>query len=76
MCAVNLCDNVSVVSNAPLVKDIIAIDSGSVHIEWNIPTDIKGVLSFYTIFYSIENGPERSLMVPFNGQDVSHSHIE
>ena len=58
---------------APIVKDITAIDSGSVRIEWNIPADTNGVLTIYTIYYIIENDPERSLIVPFNGQPVSHS---
>ena len=34
--------------------------------------DTNGVLSMYTIFYTIENGPERNIMVPFNGQNVSY----
>ena len=45
-------------------------------IEWNIPADTNGVLTIYTVYYIIENGPERSLIVPFNGQDVSHNYIK
>ena len=64
------------VPTAPVVKGITAIDSESVHIEWNIPADTNGVLTIYTIYYIIENGPERSLIVPFNGQDVSHDYTK
>ena len=62
----------SVVPTAPIVKDITAIDSGSVHIEWYIPTDTNGVLTSYTVSYTIEDDPEISLEVPFNGQNVIH----
>ena len=63
-----------VVPIAPVVKGITAIDSESVRIEWNIPADTNGVLTIYTIYYIIENGPKRSLIVPFSGQDVSHNY--
>ena len=62
----------SVVPTAPIVKDITAIDSGSVHIVWYIPTDTNGVLTAYTVFYTIEDDPEISLEVLFNGQNVMH----
>ena len=65
---------ISVVPSAPIVKDITAIDSGSVHIEWYIPKDTNGKLTMYTISYTVENGPERSLIVLFNGQNVSQSY--
>ena len=38
--------------------------------------ETNGIVSIYTIYYIIENGPERSVMVPFNGRDVSHSYIK
>jgi len=44
----------------------------SVHVEWNIPISTNGVLTFYTISYATDNGPARSLIVPFNGENVSH----
>ena len=65
-----------VVPTAPIAKDITAIDSESVRIEWNIPADTNGVITIYTIYYIIENGPERNLIVPFNGQDVSHDYTK
>ena len=61
------------VPTAPAVKGITAIDSESVHIEWNIPTNINGILTNYTISYTIENGSERNVTVPFNGQNVSNT---
>ena len=64
-----------VVPSAPVVKDITAIDSGSVRIEWNMPTDANGELTIYTITYTIENGPGRRLIVPFNGKNVSYSYV-
>ena len=64
------------VPTAPVVKSITAIDSESVRIEWNIPADTNGVITIYTIYYIIENGPERSLIVSFNGQDVSHDYTK
>ena len=33
--------------------------------------DTNGVLTIYTIYYIIENGPEQNVTVPFNGEDVS-----
>ena len=65
------------VPSAPVVKDITAIDSESVHIEWYIPTDTNGILSFYTIlYYTTESGSETNLIVPFIEQNVSHSCIK
>ena len=67
---------VYLVPSAPVVKDITAIDSESVQIEWYIPTDTNGILSIYTISYTVDNGPEKSLVVQFNGQNVSYSCIK
>ena len=64
----------SLVPSAPVVKEITAIDSGSVRIEWYIPTETNGELTIYTISYTVENGPERSLIVLFNGHNVSQSY--
>ena len=36
-----------------------------------MPANTNGILSIYTISYDTENGPERNLIVPFNGQNVS-----
>ena len=60
------------VPTAPVIKNITAIDSESVRIEWNVPTEINGILTTYTISYTIESGSGRSIIVPFNGQNVSH----
>ena len=65
----------SVAPTAPIVRDVTAVDDESVRIQWNIPMDTNGVLSMYTIFYTIENGPERNITVPFNGQDVRKMHL-
>ena len=66
----------SLVPSAPVVKNITAIDSESVHIEWNIPTDTNGILSIYTISFTVDDGTVSSLEVPSKGQDVSHSFIK
>ena len=63
----------SVVPSAPIIKNLTVIGSRSVHVEWNIPTDVNGVLTIYTISYSEENGSVISFDVPFNGQNVSYS---
>ena len=52
-----------------------AIDSESVHIEWYMPIVTNGILSIYTITYIVENGPEKNLIVSFNGQNVSHLQL-
>ena len=66
----------SLVPSAPvLVKDITAIDSESVYIEWYMPTDTNGIVSVYTISYTVDDSPENTLVVAFNGQNVSHSCI-
>ena len=58
------------------MKDLTAIDSGSVHVEWNKPEVNYGIITMYTIYYTIENGLERSLIVLPNGQDVSSNYID
>ena len=65
----------SLVPSAPVVKNITAIDTESVQIEWYMPTDTNGMLSVYTISYTVENGSERNFIVPFNKQNVSHGYI-
>ena len=65
----------SLVPSAPVIKDLTAIDTESVHIVWCIPIDTNGVLSDYIISYTVSNGPKRSLIVPFNEQNVSYSCI-
>ena len=64
-----------VVPSVPIIKNLTIINSGSVHVEWNIPADTNGVLTLYTISYSDENGSVKSFIVPFNGQNVSYSYI-
>ena len=61
----------SLVPSAPVVKDITAIDSHSVHIQWYMPTNTNGILSTYTIYYTIDGGSEISVTVAFNGYNVS-----
>ena len=58
------------------MKNLTAINSGSVRVEWNEPEVNYGIITMYTIYYTIENGPERSLIVPSNGQDVSSNYID
>ena len=66
----------SLVPSAPIVKDITAIDSESVYIEWNMPTDTNGIVSMYTISYIVDDTAENTMIVAFNGQNVSHSCIK
>ena len=66
----------SLVPSAPVVKDITAIDSESVYIEWYMPTDTNGIVSVYTISYTVDDSPENTLIVAFNGQNVSHDCIK
>jgi len=65
----------SLVPTAPLVKDLTVIDSVSVYVEWEIPLSTNGALTFYTISYTVDNSPVRNVIVPFNGENVSHKHI-
>ena len=62
-----------IVPSAPVIKDLTPIDSESVQVEWDIPTVNYGIITTYTIYYTIEDGPQRGLTIPSNGQDVSHS---
>ena len=59
--------------SAPVVKDITAIDSESVHIEWYMPANTNGILSIYTISYTIDDASKISVTVLFNGYNVSCS---
>ena len=61
------------VPSAPVVKDVTAIDSESVQIEWYKPADTNGIVSIYNISYTADDGSEKSLIVPFNGENVSQS---
>ena len=58
-----------------MIRDLTVINSESVHIEWNIPAETNGALTIYTVLYTVENGPKRSLIVDFNGQNVSHYNV-
>ena len=64
-----------VVPSAPIIKNLEVLDSESIHVEWNIPTDTNGILTTYTISYSNENNSVMSFIVPFNGQNVRYSYI-
>ena len=64
-----------VVPTAPIIKNMTVIDSGSVYVEWNIPTETNGALTIYTISFSDENGSVMSIIVPFSGQNVRYCYI-
>ena len=54
----------------PLINTVTAIDSTSVRVEWSIPINPNGILTFYTITYSIEIGVSTTVDVPYSGQLV------
>lgn len=60
----------SLAPTPPIIKQITVIDSKSVHVEWNIPAGINGILRFYTITYVTESGIKK-INTTFNGLQVS-----
>ena len=54
----------------PVINTVTAIDSTSVQVEWSIPTNPNGILTVYTITYSIEGGVSMTISVPYNGRLV------
>ena len=59
------------VPSPPIINEITAIDSTSVRVQWSIPNSINGILTTYTIVYSIEDGNNITVNVPYNGLLVS-----
>ena len=55
----------------PVINAVTAIDSTSVQVEWSRPTNLNGMLTFYTIAYNVEVGSNRAVNIPYNGQPVS-----
>ena len=55
----------------PIINEIIALDSTSVRVLWSVPNNLNGILTTYTIVYSIEGGNNITVNVPYNGQLVS-----
>ena len=55
----------------PVINAVTAIDSTSVQVEWSIPTNSNGILTFYAITYSIVDDDSRTVNIPYNGQPVS-----
>ena len=54
------------VSSAPVIISVTAIDSHSVHVTWRAPAEPNGVITVYTITYT-----QGSIYVRFNGEAVS-----
>ena len=59
------------VPSPPTINEITAIDSTSVRVQWSIPNNINGILTTYTIVYSIEGGDNITVNVPYNELLVS-----
>ena len=59
------------VPSPPIINEIIALDSTSVRVLWSVPNNLNGILTIYTIVYSIEGGNNITVNVPYNGQLVS-----
>ena len=59
----------------PVINAVTAIDSTSVRVEWSMPPNPNGILTVYTITYSIEGNNNRAINIPYNGQPVSTSYI-
>ena len=55
----------------PIINEITALDSTSVRVLWSVPNYLNGILTTYTIVYSIEGGNNITVDVPYNGQLVS-----
>ena len=55
----------------PIINEITALDSASVRVLWSVPNNLNGILTIYTIVYSIEGGDNMTINVPYNGQLVS-----
>ena len=54
----------------PVINSVTTTDSTSVRVEWSIPTNPNGILTFYTITYSIEGSVSKTVDVPYSGQLV------
>ena len=46
---------ISAVSSTPVITSVTKIDSYSVHVIWTAPTQPNGIITDYTITYSIGN---------------------
>ena len=59
--------------SAPYIISVTAIDSYSVHVTWRAPTEVNGLIAYYTISYNIDFREDLNLTmdVPFNGETVS-----
>ena len=62
-----------IVSSPPVITMVTAIDFTSVRVEWNMPTNVNGMLTIYTITYNIEGGDNRTVNIPYNKQLVCNS---
>ena len=61
----------TIAPSPPVINAVTAIDSTSIRVEWSMPTNPNGILTFYTIQYSIEGGVSTTVNVPYSGQLVS-----
>ena len=61
--------------NPPVILSVTTIDSQSVHVIWNAPTQPNGVLISYTITYTIDDNSSSDFIIPFNGNTVSEPHM-
>ena len=61
----------SIASSPPIVTSVVAVDTHSVRVDWMIPNRVNGIILYYTIIYTIENGMKRTIDVNFNGKLVS-----
>ena len=50
---------------------MVAVDTHSVRVDWMIPNRVNGIITYYTITYTTDNGMENDNIVFFNGQPVS-----
>ena len=62
---------ITIAPSPPVINAVTAIDSTSVRVEWSIPNNTNGVLTFYTITYSIDDGVSTTVDIPYSGQLVS-----
>lgn len=53
----------------PLIESLTIIDSESVHVEWNRPENLNGILTHYNITYVTPSGTQ-TLITLYNGLEV------
>ena len=58
----------------PFINRLTVIDSYSVHVEWNRPIELNGILTHYTFIY-VTPSYTTTLRIPYNGLEVRKQYM-